>query len=55
MNTGSEDYIRVTREELVLLLIEIQQRGLVWFCIQDQVDWLIDQARIRRATRTEAD
>ena len=53
MDTPTEDYIRVTRDELVMLLIEVQQRGCGGDSIQDQVDWIIEEARVRRATKTE--
>lgn len=53
MDTPTEDYIRVTRDELVMLLIEVQQRGCAGDSIQDQVDWIIEEARVRRATKTE--
>ena len=54
MDTPTEDYIRVTRDELVMLLIEVQQRGCGGDSIQDQVDWIIEEARVRRATKTAA-
>ena len=53
MDTPTEDYIRVTRDEMVMLLIEVQKRGCAGDSVQDQVDWIIEEARVRRATKTE--